>query len=671
MITWSPLLPTWLVLGAGLVAASAAIAIYRRPVLPLILRLAGIGVVTVMLLNPVRQISAPTKSTPLLAIAVDCSGSMVQADAGPQQSSSAAAAGNFLNALGQVSPNGSQLTRGEAARATAQSLVTALGGTWRVQVSGFSRALVSPVPGQDAGDSDFAALAGFALQEPKPAALVVISDGADWAGADPETALAGAGIPVHALGVGSTTSGMNVGVILQVPSPSLAPGQEVPLTVEVTATPSLVGRTSRLVVERIPALLPGDRLLETEVTLAPWQRFEVRDQVGTALGGRLWKASVIPLPGEATVVDNSAFGAAQVVDRTLRVLVIEGRPYWDTNFLVRGWRRDRQIQVDTAYAVAQGTWKAGIDALPPKAEILANYDVLVLGQGVDRLAPAADLLETWIDRGGRLILLGTTAIPALEGLDPLKLEGTAVDTVLDPGGELLSGNATVNAMVAPATTRPQTRVLLGTREHPAAGLRRVGSGVVLRLNVDGLWRWHLGPAGRESGERFCREVLRTAARAPNGDLWAERLRLGPGESATLWTRPDSGIRNLRHTRPDGTTRDLTMDGPGLRLALDEPGVHRFANGSQQVTVVVEQRLGEQLNSARDDGRLRRLGERTGGSARDLQEWQALADRLVARQQLGGIASRSEPLISDRWWLGCVLFVVALEWWIRRRTHGLV
>ena len=93
-----------------------------------------------------------------------------------------------------------------------------------------------------------------------------------------------------------------------------------------------------------------------------------------------------------------------------------------------------------------------------------------------------------------------------------------------------------------------------------------------------------------------------------------------------------------------------------------------------VTVIVEQRLGEQVNGGRNDARLIRLAERTGGEAHDLNEADAVAKRLATQRTLAALPdalSRTEPLITERWWLWLLVGIVASEWWLRRRKHGVV
>lgn len=660
MIAWDPLLPLWTVWLVGGLSALAAVHVYRRPSLPAALRLALVAGIAVMLANPVRRQPAPITVAPLVAVVTDCSGSMALAD-GP---------------AGAV--------RGVAARAAAAELSRTLSGGWRVVSAGFAGELHTPTPAENAGDSDFASLASLVELTPKPRDAIVISDGADWSGADPETALAAAGIRVHTLGVGTRRSGSNSAVSLHVPSPHLAPGQDLELTAELTATPELVGREADLVIESVDDEAHPQELLRTRLTLAAWQRVPVTVGAGDALGGRLWRARIAPVPGEASEVDNTAWASAQVVDRTLRIQVLEGRPCWDTTFAVRAWRRDRQVAVSTAYAVGATERRTGEAAVPPTADSLGSIEVLVLGQDPDggstalgkqpkRLSPPPAVLKAWVDSGGRLILLGTAPIAGTEDLDPLELGGAPQPVVLAGGDSegLLPAGKRFPALAAPAALRPQARVLLGTRQAPLIALRRIGGGAVCRINLDGFWRWHLAGGGREAGERFCRQLLRSVARSPAGDLWAERLRLPVGESAALWTRPDAGVTAIEHVLPDGTRRSLRLSDHGARPRLDQPGTHRFIAGVNAVTVVVEQRLGERIASGRDDARLRRLSSRTGGESLDISEATDLARRLTAERTLAGTAMRSEPLITERWWLLTLAALAASEWWIRRRRHGVV
>ena len=648
-MTFAPLLPAWAILLATLFPLLAAFVVYRRPSVPAGLRLALLGGLVVILANPVHRLPTSASSQPVLAVVLDTSGSMNTTD-GP-----------------------AGVTRGHAARAAVQTILSEVRG-WRSVVYGFNNQLQAPVPLTDGGDSDFAALAHLAEQTPQPTVAIVISDGADWAVSDPETALSAAGIVVHTVGVGTTKAGANSGVELLVPSPQLSPGQDIPLNAEITATPDLIGQETELIIEAVDDIEHPQELLRSTITLAGWMRVPVTVPAGESLGGRLWHARLAALPGESSTLDNSAWASAQVVDKTLRLLVLEGRPCWDTTFAVRAWRRDRQVQVSTAYLVGKKIWRTGEASTPPSVESLANVDVLVLGQAGGVLLPEATVLKNWVDGGGRLILLSTAATPVAGELDPL-LPTAAPRTITISGGDsegLLPAKATFSALAAPATIAPQARILLGTREQPLIALRRIGGGAVCRLNLDGYWRWHLSGGGnRELGERFCRQLLRSVSRTPAGELWAERLRVGVGDSAALWTRPEANVTSLLHTLPDGSTESIQLTDFGGRPRLTQVGCHRFSAGSRVVTIVVERRLDEQVAVARNNDRLARLAERTGGETHNISDVATLARSLTHRRALATGVVREQPLITERWWLLSLVALAGAEWWIRRRRHGLV
>ena len=60
------------------------------------------------------------------------------------------------------------------------------------------------------------------------------------------------------------------------------------------------------------------------------------------------------LPGEVTTVNNTAPLLLRVVDQPIRVLLLEGKPYWDTKFLVRTLSADPSIELTSVVQLAEG-----------------------------------------------------------------------------------------------------------------------------------------------------------------------------------------------------------------------------------------------------------------------------------------------------------------------------
>ena len=61
-----------------------------------------------------------------------------------------------------------------------------------------------------------------------------------------------------------------------------------------------------------------------------------------------------PLPGEVTAVNNSATLLLRVVEEPIRVLLLEGKPYWDTKYLIRTLAADPSIELTSVVRLAEG-----------------------------------------------------------------------------------------------------------------------------------------------------------------------------------------------------------------------------------------------------------------------------------------------------------------------------
>jgi hypothetical protein len=305
---------------------------------------------------------------------------------------------------------------------------------------------------------------------------------------------------------------------------------------------------------------------------------------------------------------------------------------------------------------------------------------VVLGQSLDRLGAgglAAQSLAGFVNGGGGLILLGPGRRlgGALDALDPLvasgplaALEITDADAGI-PG--LLPKDARLPARAAGgAVLKPQARVLLGTRERPLIASRHHGGGWVCSVNLEGVWNWNIAGQGRETGERFWRQVLRTLTNTPMGSLRAERLRLGVGEELTAWIQPDGNRLPVTLMHPDGTVHELAVTDDTVRARLEHPGLYRLERGHERLTVVATLEVREQLEIARDDARLMRLAAATGGEFADAGDTSRLISRLRTARTLAGTVRRPEPLITEPLWFLAALVLAGLEWAIRRR-RGLV
>lgn len=233
---------------------------------------------------------------------------------------------------------------------------------------------------------------------------------------------------------------------------------------------------------------------------------------------------VTPLTGEAETANNTATTYLNVIDRKIRVLVVEGRPYWDTTFLQRSLRRNDKLDVDVASGYAKGRFHVvrteGDETrfvLPKSAAAWNAYDAVILGQAVDELLAPDQLaaLERFVDEQGGVVVFargdavsGTGRLDRLQPVEWGKLDRSdaALQVAQDgrgaPALRLFDANAAAIAGGAPpppllgrrpaGATKPLAATLAisaGDGDFPAFVHRRYGAGQVLSVGVDGLWRW--------------------------------------------------------------------------------------------------------------------------------------------------------------------------------------
>src|ERR1019366_6188501 len=115
--------------------------------------------------------------------------------------------------------------------------------------------------------------------------------------------------------------------------------------------------------------------------------FEVAEPV---IGQYEYEVHAQPLANEVDTANNSAITYLNVIDQQIRVLLLEGDPYWDTTFLQRSLMRNDKFDVDALIRYGPGHVRAirktpGSGELHPPETLdqLAAYDIVILGRAVD------------------------------------------------------------------------------------------------------------------------------------------------------------------------------------------------------------------------------------------------------------------------------------------------
>ncbi len=293
----------------------------------------GLGVVLALLLNPVWvEEVPPPEGKPLLTVLVDSSASMAAVDA-----------------LGGKS-------RYDEGVALAARLARELAGRFDVRVRAFADR-VMPIEVLAAGSSradgpltDLVLALDSGLDEecPQGQAMVLISDGIHNAGGGANAVLGGSrrakamGVPVYCRTIGGDADIRDLSVELWSPQELAFTGQRVTLTARVRQRGMVGARTA------VALRLDGAEIERKEVVLAASEPVVVGFDVTRPQSGLYrYEVRVEPLLGEATAANNVGSGLLRVVSVPIRVLFIEGKPYWDGKFLVRSLASDPLVDLDS------------------------------------------------------------------------------------------------------------------------------------------------------------------------------------------------------------------------------------------------------------------------------------------------------------------------------------
>jgi hypothetical protein len=434
-------------------------------------------------------------------------------------------------------------------------------------------------------------------------ALVLLSDGQHNAPGSPEefaTAMKDSGVPVFTVGFGT-----------EVPPPDLSV-LNVITAESVFAEENLQGRV--IVQDSLPAGTPAQVRVSSGGRLL-WQQ----DFTGEGKGERRFDFTfpVKELPPaqaserdktlrllnvqvavqgeranlEKTRANNSREVALHLLTKKRKVLILDGRPRWETRYLHNHFDRDdrwdaRLIFDDYAARPEEGSVQKGF---PKSREELLTYDLVLLGDlAPERFTPAQTewLIEFVEKRGGGLILIDGVR-GGLKGWSKGKFAalvpvawtaGTAnaqsYAWQLSSEGERqpglrLSESPSANASLWPtlpemrwaaqvealpgsltlATLLPGPANAAGAARSgglPAIVFRQVGAGAVLYLATDDLWRWRYQVADlyhQRLWMQFAAWIAAPPFQAENARLsiGTDRLRYTPGEQSEIRVR----IRNAQ------------------------------------------------------------------------------------------------------------------------------
>jgi hypothetical protein len=258
------------------------------------------------------------------------------------------------------------------------------------------------------------------------AGLVVISDGAQNAGVEPDGAIQAAkaaNVPLYAIGVGSTESPRNVALRDLVVPTRAFPGDTLNVTGYLQAD-GFEGKSVEVELTRRKAQDPagsGTPVASQRVTLG--KNGEVTPvtfdfEPGQA-GTFVYQLRIQPPADDGNPRDNHREAEVEVVDRQTRVLLFAGGPMRDYQYLRNQLFRDKTMTVDVLLQTAQpGISQESnelLSSFPSTAEELYRYDCIVAFDpdwtALD--ATQVELLEKWVseEAGGLIVVAGPIKTP--------------------------------------------------------------------------------------------------------------------------------------------------------------------------------------------------------------------------------------------------------------------
>jgi hypothetical protein len=319
-------------------------------------------------------------------------------------------------------------------------------------------------------------------------------------------------------------------------------------------------------------------------------------------------------PDETLTRNNADRVTVSVLEQPIRVLLVEGTPYWDSKFLAQLLRLQTNIAISAIYRVsaersmridangARPTGRAD-EAFPSDAASLAAYDLIVFGRGVEYFldAPRVALVKSFLrEQGGAVIFSRGRpyhggSFPEMEAIEPVEWgEALGAEFRWQPTAEgeaaglfdgLLPGRSDpIWARLPPMRSangcrrvKAFTTVMVEGRSVAVGGVESVfpvvvtmrhGRGLVVAINGEGLWQWDFfaSPESKALYEDFWMQLMQwTVTYSDFLPGYSYALRVGsriaaPGDSVRIRVSHRGG-------GPRAGRLEAVVNGPSGRQSL--------------------------------------------------------------------------------------------------------
>ncbi len=681
-----------------------------------LLRLAVIGLLVAIALNPTALRPAADPGTPRLGVLLDTSYSMGTPDVAGGPRLTRAVAG-LEQALPDLRRDFDLDLRGfdETTRALA---TTELGG---LSATGEASDLAGAVT----------AMVGDLAEAESQGGLVLLSDGRATTGQLAEAArLALArGVPVWACPLGGEVPRRDCRLSVPASEVLAFGGAEVTLG----AVLHQVGYDDRAFAVH---LCRDDQVIERlEARPGPTGTARITATVTAPEAGEVrYTFRVPPQPDEAETANNARDLYVRSVGAKVRVLLVEGEPHWDTKFLVQNLKRNPRIDLTAIYRLAEGQQFAVLsrggeasrdtaDHFPRTSADFAAYDIVILGRSCEVFftEDTERLLTDFVaEQGGSLVFNRGKSyggrFPALAKLEPVvwgAAQVVARPRLTEAGRDhplfnLVPGRK-ADEVLDSLPPFDRIRVSLGAKplavvlsradvggppeEAPIViAWQLYGQGRVLALNAGGIWRWAFHERGDTQREgiypAFWTNLLRwllagsdflaghdvaltsdrrlytdaqpvrllIRARGLDPESYQPRLHIaGPDTEEILEPRASQGSSFLAEVGPFP---------PGNYTVTLENNQGRPATLTQELRVVSSSIEKRELSA--DSAALAELAGTSDGAVLAPDDLSGLSER-VRRWRADRQLAEDQIALWDRIWiLALLLGILGFEWFLRRR-----
>jgi hypothetical protein len=669
------------------------------------LRLVALAMIVFILLQPSREEKAPVPAREKSVIfAIDESASM--AEAHRSGSSRIDAVRADLEAAGVLHEAGGRhrfVTFAETARPASPASLMKLSATGETTRFDTSIAAMLRLGGT-----------------PEPAGLIVLSDGHDFdmvPAGDTARRTRSRDLPVFTIAYGTAESSRDISLRISNYHPHTFVRQKTRLEALVRATGC---PHESLAIDLLCDGKPVKRrTIDTGLDSFHTVSFDVMHEEA---GQHEYTFRAAPVANERELSNNTATTYLNVISERIRILEIEGAPFWDSTFLRRSFARNDKFEIDSLVAftgdrvrpIRSNPERNDAYLLPPaNVDDLKPYDLVVLGRDVERVIGADGIraLDAWVkDHGGIVVFSrGRAWLPGVKtdiGLEPIVWDtgaprGTRLEVTPQAGSvpafRLLREVAAVDefpeVIAYPADGEPKTLATtfsVSADKAPAVVYRRYGNGQTLSLGVGNLWRWVFNPKATYDNNAYDRfwDQLSLWLLANGGvtpiegySLRADTSNLPLGETLHLrfsahGIEPPSTPPVITLTKEDApvTTLNPSSNGdPNVLIASFTPReTGRYTARCRAGDKLLETHFMvfrddvESIETAMDRSYLEQLAKASGGRMINAAGIRALVDELLRD------TAEQAPLIKrislwDRAWIFWLLgLLLAMEWYARRR-----